>query len=88
MFLRLMAQITGHKPGRVYHRSVNYHIYNNQLDVLHESGMLERQPYNPPKLWINPEIRTWDDVVNWVTPDDFKLLDYTAHPAVVFPMAS
>jgi len=35
MFLMLMAQITGHKPGCVYHKVVNAHIYEDQMELMH-----------------------------------------------------
>jgi len=34
-FLKLMAQITGKKPGLAYHKIVNAHIYEDQLELKH-----------------------------------------------------
>lgn len=34
VLLALIAQITGHKPGKVYHKIVNAHIYENQLSTM------------------------------------------------------
>ena len=33
VLLRLMAQITNKNPKFAYHRSVNTHIYGNQLEL-------------------------------------------------------
>ena len=34
--LMVMAQITGLKPGKAYHKIVNAHIYANQLDLMRD----------------------------------------------------
>ena len=35
-FLALMAQITGNKPGKAYHKIVNAHIYEDQLELMRD----------------------------------------------------
>lgn len=85
--LKLMAQITGFKPGKAYHKIVNVHIYDNQYEVLMKEGQLNRVPFKAPKMWINPEIKTLEDVLTWVTPDDFIVEDYEHHPAIKYPFS-
>lgn len=87
VLLALMAQITGLKPGKAYHKIVNVHIYDNQYEVLMKEGQLNRTPYESPKLWINPEIKTLEDVLTWVTVDDFVVQDYEHHPAIKYPFS-
>lgn len=87
VLLALMAQITGHKPGKVSHRNVNVHIYDNQYEVLMTEGQLDREPRQSPSLWINPEIKTLEDVMTWVTVDDFKVIGYDPHPPIVYPFS-
>lgn len=87
VLLALMAQITGHKAGTAYHKIVNVHIYENQYDVLMKEGQLEREPFESPSLWINPEIKTLEDVLTWVTVDDFKVIGYNHHPAIKYPFS-
>lgn len=84
--LMVMAQITGLKAGKAFHKIVNAHIYEDQLELLRDV-QLSREPMEPPKLWINPEIRTLEDLETWVTVDDFKLVDYEHHPAIKFPFS-
>lgn len=88
VLLALMAQITGNKAGIANHRSTNAHIYGDQLaDV---EIQLSREPLDNPnlKLWINPEIRTLEDLETWVTLDDFKLEGYdNYHPAIQYAFA-
>lgn len=85
VLLRLMAQITKLKPGKANLRMVNCHIYDNQYDVLVEHCQLERKPLSPPELHINPDIMTLEDVLTWVTVDDFVLDNYVSHPAIKYP---
>lgn len=87
VLLALMAQITGHKAGTAYHKIVNVHIYENQYDVLMKEGQLEREPFESPSLWINPKIKTLEDVLTWVTVDDFKVIGYNHHPAIKYPFS-
>jgi thymidylate synthase len=46
---------------------------------------MNREPLPQPKLNINPEIKTLQDLETWVTIDDLELLDYEHHPAVKYP---
>lgn len=85
-FLAIMAQITGHKPGKAYHKIVNAHIYEDQLPMMRDI-QLKRTPYDPPKLHINPDIRSLDDLESWVTLDDFEVTDYRHHEAIKYPFA-
>lgn len=82
-FLALMAQITGLRPDKVYHRTINAHIYHDQLELV--DLQLERTPFKTPKFHINPEIKTLEDVLSWVTLDDFSVTDYSYHPPIKFP---
>ncbi|UPT53985.1 thymidylate synthase [Vibrio phage phiKT1019] len=79
----LMAQITGHKAKESYHKLVNVHLYEDQVDLFR--GEMEREPLEAPKLWINPDIKTLEDVRTWVTPKDFALIDYKHHDKIVYP---
>ena len=83
VFLALMAQITGLKAGKVYHKIVNAHIYENQLELFKEQ--LSRTPFAHPTLIINPKIKTLEDIETWVTTDDFELRGYEHHPAIKYP---
>lgn len=82
-FLMVMAQITGNKPARAYHKIVNVHIYEDQLSKLKEI-QLERKPYPLPKLRINSKIETLNDLETWVTVDDFTLENYKHHPPIKY----
>jgi thymidylate synthase len=86
VLLALMAQITGHKAGKVYHKIVNAHIYENQLALMRDV-QLQREVFSPPSLSINPKIKTLEDIETWVTTDDFQAHDYQFHPAIAYAFA-
>jgi len=85
-FLALMAQITGHKPGKAFHKIVNAHIYENQLDLM-KNVQLKREPFPAPTLKINPDIKTLKDLETWVTVNDFEVEGYQCHEPIKYPFA-
>ncbi len=84
--LALMAQITGHKPGMAYHKIVNAHIYEDQLELM-TSVQLKREPFDPPRLNINPDVKTLKDIETWVTLDDFEVVGYQHHDPIAYPFS-
>jgi thymidylate synthase len=85
-FLAIMAQITGLKAGTAYHKIVNAHIYEDQLELMRDV-QLKRQPFSSPKLIINPDIKSLKDLETWVTMDDFKVEGYECHEGISYPFA-
>lgn len=84
--LAIMAQITGHKAGQAYHKIVNAHIYEDQVELMRDV-QLKRTPFESPRLLINPDIKTLEDLETWVTVDDFVLEDYRYHEAIAYPFS-
>lgn len=85
-FLAIIAQITGHKAGVAYHKIVNAHIYEDQLELMRDV-QLTREPFDSPKLHINPKIQSLEDIETWVTMDDFSISDYQHHEAIKYPFS-
>jgi thymidylate synthase len=83
--LALMAQITGLKPGKAYHKLINCHIYENQMELMKDQ--LKREPLPLPTLKINPDIKTLEDIENWVTVDDFTVEGYQHHDPIKYPFS-
>lgn len=81
--LMIMAQITGLKPAKAYHKIVNAHIYEDQLDLMKEI-QLKREPLVSPILHINPDIKSLEDLETWVSLEDFELVGYEHHPAIKY----
>jgi len=86
VLLALMAQIAGHKPGKAYHKIVNAHIYEDQLELM-QSVQLKREPFPSPQLKINPDIKSLKDIETWVTMDDFEVIGYQHHDAIQYPFS-
>ena len=84
--LALIAQITGHKPGKAYHKIVNAHIYEDQLELMRDV-QLKRTPFESPQLHINPNIKSLRDLETWVTTDDFEVVGYQYHDPIAYPFA-
>ena len=85
-FLAIIAQITGHKAGVAYHKIVNAHIYEDQLELMRDV-QLKREPFASPKLIINPDIKSLEDLETWVTMDDFKVEGYEHHDTIAYPFS-
>ncbi|CAE6886404.1 thymidylate synthase [Vibrio sp. B1FLJ16] len=86
VFLAIMAQITGKKPGQAYHKIVNAHIYEDQLELMRDV-QLKREPLKAPTFHINPEIKSLEDLETWVTLDDFWVEGYEYHDAIRYPFS-
>ncbi len=84
--LKIMAQITGLKAGKAYHKIVNAHIYEDQLELMRDV-QLQREPLASPQLRINPKIKTFEDLETWVTLDDFEVVGYEHHEAINYPFS-
>lgn len=70
LFLCLMAQVTGRKPGIFNHFFGDAHIYLNHLDQVREQ--LQRIPGELPSIRLNPEIKNILDFKR----SDIELLNY------------
>ena len=84
--LALMAQITGKTAGLAYHKIVNAHIYEDQLELM-RSVQLKRDPFSPPQLHINPDIKSLNDIESWVTLNDFEVKGYKHHEPIAYPFS-
>lgn len=86
VFLAIMAQITGKKAGVAYHKIVNAHIYEDQLELMRDV-QLKREPLAPAQFHINPKITSLQDLETWVTLDDFWVEGYQCHEAIQYPFS-
>ena len=76
LLLMMIAQVTGLTPGRFIHTFGDVHIYNNHRDQIMEQ--LSREPYNEPKVILNPDIKNIFDFKF----EDITLVDYTSHSTI------
>ncbi|MDF1880859.1 thymidylate synthase [Sulfurimonas sp. MAG313] len=85
-FLALMARITGKKAGTAYHKIVNAHIYEDQLDLMKDI-QVKREPFASPQLHISDKIQSLEDLETWVSMDDFSISGYECHDAIKYPFS-
>lgn len=86
VLLSLMAQITGLKAGKAYHKLVNVHLYEDQVELMRDV-QLKRDPFSLPTLKINPDIKSLEDLETWVTMDDFEVEGYEHHEPIKYPFS-
>jgi thymidylate synthase len=84
--LALVAQITGKTAGLAYHKIVNAHIYEDQVELMRDV-QLQRKPFTLPKLKINPDIKSLEDIETWVSLDDFEVEGYQHHDPIAYPFS-
>lgn len=84
--LAVIAQISGKKPGKAYHKIVNAHIYEDQLELMRDV-QLTREPLPLPTFKINPDIKTLEDLETWVSTDDFEIEGYQYHDPIQYPFS-
>lgn len=85
-FLALMARITGKKAGTAYHKIVNAHIYEDQVELMRDV-QLKREPFASPQLHINEKITSLKDLETWVSMDDFSISGYECHEPIAYPFS-
>jgi thymidylate synthase len=81
LLTRMVAHVTGRKPGDFIHTIGDAHIYLNHVDALKEQ--LKRKPRPFPKLKINPE-KTDIDSFEF---SDFEVIGYKPHKPIKMTMA-
>lgn len=72
----MVAQVCDLMPGEFVHTFGDLHLYKNHIEQA--QLQLTREPYPLPNMEINPDIKSIFDF----RYDDFKLVDYQAHPHI------
>lgn len=60
VLLHLIARFADREPDELVHVLADAHIYANHLDAVREQ--LTREPYPAPTLWLDPALRSLEDV--------------------------
>ena len=77
----MLAQVTGLKAREFIFTGGDVHLYQNHFDQVRTQ--LEREPYDFPRVQLNPEVRNIDDFKF----EDIQLIDYRCHPRIAAPIA-
>ena len=81
LLTRMVAQVTGLRPGEFVHTLGDAHLYVNHLEQARKQ--LSRSPLPLPKLHLDPKITSIDAF----TYESFTLEDYKHHPGIKAPIA-
>jgi len=81
LLTHMFAQVSGLQPGDFVHTLGDAHLYNNHTEQALEQ--LSREPLSPPRLTLNPNIRSIFDFHF----EDIKIEGYKAHPPIKAPIA-
>jgi len=76
LFTMMVAQVCDLRLGEFVHTFGDVHLYLNHIEQARIQ--LTRQPYPPPQMKINPEVKSIFDFEF----DDFELISYQAHPHI------
>lgn len=83
---KLMSQITDATAKVAHWTGINIHLYESHVALMEEQ--LTRPVLPAPRIWINPEIKSLEDIETWVKPkEDFKLLDYKSGEKINYKFA-
>ncbi len=83
--LLVMARITGLMPGVAYHKIVNVHLYEDQVELMREQ--VTRTPGELPKLQIRSFLNSLKDLEAQENTGDFNLFGYEHQPAIKYPFS-
>jgi thymidylate synthase len=84
LFTKIVAQLVGLEAGGIAITGANCHVYKNHIPDVKKQ--VEREIYECPKVFIDREIKTIQDVEN-LTFEDFRLENYSHHGAIKYEMA-
>jgi thymidylate synthase len=79
LLLMIFAKASNMLAGKAFWIGGDTHIYLSHVDGLKEQ--LKREPFPLPKLLINKDLSSLDDILN-LNIDDFELINYQSHPTI------
>jgi len=76
---KLLAKAVKLEPGEVIFSGGNCHVYKHHVPAVTEQ--VKREPYPFPKLYIDKEISSIEDMCN-LKFEDFRIENYQYHPQI------
>ena len=89
VLLKMVAQVTGLKPGTIDWSIKDAHIYVNQVEGIQEqlTRFKEKGSLPAPELWLNPDVKNFYDFDSSKDCKDCKLINYQHMGKIAFPLA-
>lgn len=84
LLLLLVSRVENMSPGVINWVGGDTHLYENHIELAKEQ--IERIPYTLPRLEINKEINSLDDILK-LSIDDFKLVNYKSHEKIPYVLS-
>jgi len=81
LLTEMISYVSNLEPGDLVVSLGDVHLYNNHLTQADQQ--LEREPFSPPRLEINGNIRALEDFAF----ENFSLSNYKHHPKITAPVA-
>ena len=72
----MLAHTCGLKPGEMHYNMVDVHIYKEHIEQVEEMLNRGKDILPAPKLWLNPEVKSFFDFDNSTELKDSQLIDY------------
>lgn len=89
---QMLAQVTGHRPGKMTFMTNDAHIYENQISGIKEQierydeAIAKDALLESPKLWLNPKIKEFGDFDNSRELKDVRLEGYEHLGVIKMPV--
>lgn len=87
VLVHMVAQVTNLKPGQMTWVINNAHIYENQIEGINEQMARLDQAFDAPTLWLNPNIKNFNEFDNSKELNDIKILEYRNLGKIKMPVA-
>ena len=90
--MAMIAQVTGYQPGIFTFMTNDAHIYENQIDGIKEQiarydkAVKDGTLPEAPRLWLNPEVKEFEDFDNSRELKDIKLENYEHLGVIKMPV--
>ena len=76
VLMHMLAQVCDMRVGELVHVIADAHIYDRHVPIVKE--LIERQQYDAPKFWLNPDIKDFYQF----TTDDLIVENYETWPQI------
>ena len=90
LLLEILAKTVNMVPDELIGNLGDIHLYNNHIDQATEQ--ISREIYDLPQLVINDEFWNPDESafeqIEYITPDDFDVINYKCHPRIKAPLSN